>query len=116
MPPIWNATYSLHQSEPFPRRRLDLTPNLEISMTFPANPEKRFPKGDHNRRLALDIDQDVFAAEAGVTVEELRAYELSPPNGPFDPAIAEKVGRALEMMEALKAPRVDNGPAPGNRH
>jgi len=83
-------------------------------MTFPANPEQRFPKGDHNRRLALDIDQDVFAAEAGVTVEELRAYELSPPDGPFDAGVAEKVGRALEMMEALKTPRVDNGPVPTN--
>jgi hypothetical protein len=86
-------------------------------MTFPANCEKRFPKGDHNRRLALDIDidQDVFAAEAGVTVEELRAYELSLPDGPFDTVVADKVGRALEMMEALKAPRVDNGPVPTNR-
>lgn len=50
-------------------------------MTFPANPEQRSPKGDHNRGLVLDIDQDALAAEAGITVEELRAYELSPPDG-----------------------------------
>ncbi len=83
-------------------------------MTFPANPEQRFPKGDHNRRLALEIDPDVFAAQAGITTEELRAYELSPPEGPFDPVVAEKVGAALEMMEGLKVPRVDNGPVPEN--
>ena len=83
-------------------------------MTYPADPTQRFPKGDHNRRLALEIDPDVFAAEAGITTEELRTYELSPPEGPFDLVVAEKVGRALEMMEAIKEPRVDNGPTPAN--
>lgn len=83
-------------------------------MTYPANPEMRFPKGDHNRRLALEIDPDAFAAQAGITTAELRAYELSPPEGPFDLAVAQRVGETLEMMEALKVPRVDNGPVPEN--
>ena len=83
-------------------------------MTFPADPTQRFPKGDHNRRLALELDPDVFAAEAGITTEELRAYELSPPEGPFDPVVAEKIGRTLEVMESIKVPRVDNGPIPAN--
>jgi hypothetical protein len=83
-------------------------------MTFPANPAERSPKGDHNRRLALAIDPDVFAAQAGITVEALREYEQTPPDGNFDPVVAQRVGEALEMMEALKEPRVDNGPIPTN--
>ena len=83
-------------------------------MTFPANPEQRFPKGDHNRRLSLNIDPDVFAAEAGITTEELRRYELSTPDGPFDTTVAEKVGKALERFEANVEPDVDNGPVPVN--
>ena len=82
-------------------------------MTFPANPLERSPKGDHNRRLALGIDPEVFAAEAGVTTEALREYEMTP-DASFDPVIAERVGRALEMMEVLKKPQVDNGPTPTN--
>lgn len=83
-------------------------------MTFPANPAERSPKGDHNRRLALAIDPDVFAAEAGITTEALREYEQTPPDGNFDPLVAQRVGQALEMMETLKEPRVDNGPTPSN--
>lgn len=83
-------------------------------MTFPANPAERSPKGDHNRRLALAIDPDVFAAEAGITTEQLRTYEQTGPDEKFDPLIADRVGQALEMMEALKEPRVDNGPKPTN--
>ena len=83
-------------------------------MTFPANPLERSPKGDHNRRLALGIDPEVFAAEAGVTTEALREYEMTSPDASFDPVIAERIGRALEMMEVLKTPQVDNGPTPTN--
>lgn len=83
-------------------------------MTFPANPIERSPKGDHNRRLALAIDPDVFAAEAGITVDALREYERTPPDGHFDSVVARRVGEALELMEALKEPRVDNGPIPMN--
>lgn len=81
-------------------------------MTFPTNPTERSPKGDHNRRLALGIDRDVFAAEAGVTVEELRDYEETGPDGRFDVSVAERVGRGLELMETLREPRVANGPVP----
>jgi hypothetical protein len=84
-------------------------------MTFPANPAERSPKGDHNRRLALAIDPEVFAAEAGVTVEELREYEETGPDGRFDVLVAERVGKALELMETLKEPRVTNGPTPTTR-
>ena len=72
------------------------------------------PKGDHNRRLALAIDPDVLATQACVTVEALREYEHTPPDGNFDPVVAQRVGEALEMMEARKKPRVDNGPIPTN--
>ena len=81
-------------------------------MTFPLDPSERSPKGDHNRRLALAIDPDVFAAAAGITAEQLREYEMTGPDGHFDLAVAERVGRALEIMEARKEPRVDNGPTP----
>lgn len=81
-------------------------------MTFPNDPTERSPKGDHNRRLALGIDQDVFAAEAGVTVQELRDYEETGPDGRFDLSVAQRVGRGLEMMEMLHEPRVSNGPVP----
>ena len=83
-------------------------------MTFPANPEQRSPKGDHNRRLALAIDPGEFAADAGITPDELHSYEFSPPDGPFDSVIAEKVVIALERLEASKEPRVENGPVPAN--
>jgi hypothetical protein len=81
-------------------------------MTYPVNPSERSPKGDHNRRLALAIDPDVFAAAAGISTEQLRAYEQTGPDGHFDLGVAERVGRALEIMEARKEPRVDNGPTP----
>lgn len=84
-------------------------------MTFPSNPAERSPKGDHNRRLGLGIDRDVFAAEAGVTMEELRDYEETGPDGRFDLSIAQRVGRALEMMETLHEPVVKNGPVPPER-
>lgn len=69
-------------------------------MTFPIDPSQRQPKGDHNRRLALGLDPDVFAVEAGVTVEELREYELTSPDQDFDLDVARRVGFALERLEA----------------
>lgn len=81
-------------------------------MTFPRNPDQRFPKGDHNRRLALGVDADEFAAIAKISTDELHAYELSPPDGPFDEEVGQKVGRALEKLEATRNPLVDNGPNP----
>lgn len=84
-------------------------------MTFPADPAQRSPKGDHNRRLSLGIDVDDFAAEAGITPAELRAYEFTDVDGSFDAAIAERVGRALERLEAARPAIVDNGPSPGGQ-
>jgi len=57
------------------------------------------PKGDHNRRLSLGLDPDQFAAEAGITTEQLRDYERTGPDHDFDPGVAEKVSAALERLE-----------------
>jgi hypothetical protein len=73
-------------------------------MTFPIDPSQRQPKGDHNRRLALGLDPDIFALEAGVTVEELRQYELTGPDQDFDLDVARQVGFALERLEANPPP------------
>lgn len=70
-------------------------------MTIPANPAERQPKGDHNRRLGLGLDPETFAAEAGITVEQLRDYENTWPDHEFDPFVAERIGRALERLEQV---------------
>jgi hypothetical protein len=69
-------------------------------MTFPIDPSEREPKGDHNRRLSLGMDPDVFAAEAGITAEALREYEETGPDHDFDLEIAHRVGETLERLEA----------------
>jgi hypothetical protein len=73
-------------------------------MTIPIDPSQRQPKGDHNRRLALGLDPEVFAREAGVTLEELRQYELTSPDQDFDLDVATRVGEALERLEAIPPP------------
>jgi hypothetical protein len=67
-------------------------------MTFPTDRE---PKGDHNRRLSLGMDPDVFAAEAGISVEALREYESTGPDGRFNLDVATLVGLALDRLEAV---------------
>ena len=68
----------------------------------PANdPAERQPKGDHNRRLALFMEPEAFAAEAGISVEQLRDYERTAPDGKFDLEVAQRIGDALERLEAL---------------
>lgn len=81
-------------------------------MTFPHDPYERSPKGDHNRRLSLGLDADEFAATAGISVDDLRHYEFADMDEISDPAIAERVGCALERLEANVEPKVDNGPVP----
>jgi hypothetical protein len=76
----------------------------ETTMAFPIDPSQRQPKGDHNRRLALGLDPDVFALEAGVTVEQLREYELTSPDQDFDLDVARRVGFTLERLEANPPP------------
>lgn len=73
----------------------------------------RQPKGDHNRRLALGLDVDAFAMEAGVTAEALRDYEGTWPDHDFDLRVAARVGAALDRLEANPPPtqKVSNGPA-----
>jgi hypothetical protein len=63
------------------------------------DPASRQPKGDHNRRLALFLEPGAFAAEAGITEEQLRDYERTPPDGKFDIDVARRVGEALERLE-----------------
>nr|WP_314255887.1 hypothetical protein [uncultured Devosia sp.] len=69
-------------------------------MTEEPHPVMREPKGDHNRRLALGVDAEIFAEKAGISVEELRAYELTSPDGSFDLEVARRVGQALQQYEA----------------
>lgn len=69
-------------------------------MTVPNNPAIRSPKGDHNRRIALGVDIDDFARDAGITPEALHEYETTGPDGDFDINIAGLVGAALERLEA----------------
>ena len=73
-------------------------------MSFPIDPSQRQPQGDHNRRLALGLDPDEFAREAGVTTEELRDYERTSPDHDFDLEVARRVGFTLERLEANPPP------------
>lgn len=73
-------------------------------MTFPADPALRQPKGDHNRRLSLGIEIDDFAAVAGLTAEQVHAYEMTDPDQEFDTAVASRYGDALERLEANPPP------------
>jgi hypothetical protein len=56
---------------------------------------------------------DEFAAQAGVTADELREYEQTWPDHDFDPDVARRIGAALERLEANppRSQKVDNGPA-----
>ncbi|HWV21038.1 MAG TPA: hypothetical protein VN036_08425 [Devosia sp.] len=69
-------------------------------MTQHVPPAMREPKGDHNRRLSLGMEPEAFAAVAGITPEQLRAYELTSPDQDFDLDVADRVGWALERLEA----------------
>ena len=66
------------------------------------------PKGDHNRRLSLGLDQDQFAAEAGITTQELLDYERTAPDHDYDPTVALRVTLALERLEQ-RLPNLQNG-------
>lgn len=79
-------------------------------MIFPIDSSARQPKGDHNRRLSLGLDPDQFALEAGVTTEALREYERTGPDHDFDGEVAQRVGAALERLEAV----LPNSEAGGN--
>ena len=68
-------------------------------MPYPPDPSEREPKGDHNRRLALGVDLEDFAAEAGITPDQLKTYELTMPDESFDLDVAQRIGAALERLE-----------------
>lgn len=65
------------------------------------DPSDRQPKGDHNRRVSMGLDVDQFAAEAGVTAQQLRDYEMTSPDHDFDVEVARRVGYTLERLEAV---------------
>lgn len=69
-----------------------------------TSPQQREPKGDHNRRLALGLDLDQFAMEAGVTAKQLKDYEMTLPDDDFDLDVAQRVGAALDRLEASPPP------------
>ena len=81
-------------------------------MTFPRNPRDRLPRGDKNRRLSLGLSREAMATAAGVTLEQLFAYEFTQPDRKFSLTIAKRVGAALESLEADRVPQVYNGPVP----
>lgn len=81
-------------------------------MTIATRPRDRIPRGDRDRRLSLGLTRDAMAAEAGMTVEQLRRYESTPIDEEFSLRIAERVGLALERLEATRLPLVYNGPVP----
>ncbi len=81
-------------------------------MTFPLNPRNRLPRGDKNRRLSLGMTREAMAAAAGVTLDQLFAYEFTQPDRKFSVAIARRIGVALETLEANRTPQVYNGPVP----
>ncbi|WP_127142854.1 hypothetical protein [Pelagibacterium montanilacus] len=66
----------------------------------PVDPADRQPKGDHNRRLSLGMEVDDFAAEAGLTPEEVYNYEMTSVDYEFDLEVARKYGEALDRLEA----------------
>jgi transcriptional regulator with XRE-family HTH domain len=69
-------------------------------MVYPIDPAMREPKGDHNRRLALGMDIEAFASEAGLTRDQVYAYEMTSPDHDFDLTVAQNYGIALERLEA----------------
>jgi hypothetical protein len=77
------------------------TPDTVHELPEDVVPSQRQPKGDHNRRLAMFLEPEEFAAEAGVTVDELREYEHTGPDGRFDLEVARRVGEALDRLEAV---------------
>src|SRR5690606_18870937 len=73
------------------------------------------PKGDHNRRLSLGLDPDQFAAEAGITTDELRDYERTGPDHDYDPTVALRVHMALDRLEQHR-PNLQNGRSSAGHH
>jgi hypothetical protein len=72
-----------------------------IAMHTLPDPSQRQPKGDHNRRVSMGLDIDQFAAEAGVSPEALREYEMTSPDHSFDIEVARRVGVTLERLEQV---------------
>lgn len=70
-------------------------------MSTPTDPVEREPRGDRNRRISLGLEPEQFAAEAGISVDDLRAYESAADDHMFSPIIAQRVGEALDRLEQV---------------
>jgi cytochrome oxidase assembly protein ShyY1 len=58
------------------------------------------PKGDHNRRIALDLGVAEFAQAAGLTPNQVQEYEMTSIDHEYDEGVAQRYGAALERLEA----------------
>ena len=70
-------------------------------MSNSTDPALREPRGDRNRRISLGLEPEQFAAEAGISVDDLRAYENAADDHMFSPTIAQRVGEALDRLEQV---------------
>lgn len=67
---------------------------------MPIQLSDRSPASDRDRREQLGISADDFAARAGITPQELTAYEQTKSEADGNPTIAMKVGDALDRLES----------------
>lgn len=75
-------------------------------MSNPLPLSDRSPAMDRDRRERLGVSLDDVAARAGITAEELTAYEHAKTEADANPSIAMKVGDALDEFE--RATEVDD--------
>jgi hypothetical protein len=97
------------------RERFSLIRQGALAMTQYTSDSPYQPKGDHNRRLSLGLDPDQFAAEAGITADELRDYERTAPDHDYDPRVALRVTLALERLEKTR-PNLQTGRGSVSEH
>ena len=102
-----------HADENEQRRRLAdplvaaLRPTGLLTMLLPA----AYGGPEVDPLVMVDAVEEL-AFHAGVSVDELRDYEFTPPDGKFDLTVADRVGTALEKLEAVVEPKVDQGGVP----
>jgi len=69
----------------------------------------RSPASDRDRRERLGISADDLAARAGISSQELTAYEHAKSEVDASPTVAMKVGDALDAFER-EIDQADNDP------
>lgn len=60
----------------------------------------RAPSADRERREQLGLSVDDLAARAGISAEELSAYEHAKSEADANPTVAMKIGDALDAFES----------------